>query len=169
MWFYLRPVASPSFSDVPKLGCQVSPTQPNPSRAPILPDQLARFLHHSPTPPQPPQHPSNNPFLNLPAFPTSPGPPPPPPPPPSRLHHHHHLLQHGFSLPKNEAAAAIIPGGAEGDAADGDHRRRGLFPSAPPPPPHLHQQQSPPHQGSILTASYPLSEKEYCALSRLVA
>ena len=141
-------MGSPSSTEGPKLGCQVSPTQPNPLRPPILPDQLARFLHHSPPPP-PPQHPSNNPFLNLPAFPASSGPPPPP-----RLHHNHHLLQHGFSLPKNEAAA-VMTGGAEGDA-DRD-RRRGLFPSAPPPPPPHQQAQAPPHQGSFSTASSPLS------------
>ena len=143
-------MGSPSSTEGPKLGCQVSPTQPNPLRPPILPDQLARFLHHSP----PPQHPSNNPFLNLPAFPASSGPPP-------RLHHHHHLLQHGFSLPKNEAAAATTA--ISGGDADGD-RRRGLFPSAPPPPPPHQQQQAqaPPHQGSISTASSPsegLSQK----------
>ena len=139
---FLRPVASPTSSEILKLGGRVSPTVPNPSRAPIFPDQLARFLHHSPPPPPP----SHHPFLNLPAFPTSPGTPPP------RLHHHHHLLQHGFSLPKNEATSAVISGGVQGNT-DGD-RRRGLFPSAPPPlPPHQQQQQSPPHQGSILTAS----------------
>ena len=141
-------MASPSSSDVPKLGCRVSPTQPSPLRAPFLPDQLARFLHPSPPPP-PPQHPSNNPFLSLPAFPASPAGPPPPPHPPRPHQHHGHLLQHGFSAPKNEAAAAERDAAA---AAEVD-RRRGLFPSAPPTP-QQHQQQSPPHQGSISMASF---------------